>query len=66
MNLRYDYKNLNSILYTNEKPTPLKNPKLISKNQILLDELNIDLDDCTLTKLLNGESSDEIEYFTMA
>ena len=66
MNLTQDYKKLDSVFYTIQNPTPLKNPKLLSKNTQLLDELEIDLKDEELIDLLNGTYKKPIAYFTSA
>ena len=53
-------------MWSKDKPFPLKNPRLISKNEQLLKELEINLSDEPLTKLINGQSDMEIDYFSMA
>lgn len=62
LDLKYKYKNLNKKFYNNEKATPLKNPKLISKNSELLTEIGLNFNDEELTRFLNGEL--EIKDFT--
>lgn len=66
MNLKSTYKQLSPIFYSNHKAIGLKNPKLISKNQKLLDTIGIDLNDEELILLLNGKSADTIDSFAMA
>ncbi|MDX9742689.1 MAG: YdiU family protein [Arcobacteraceae bacterium] len=62
LQLQYPYKKLSQIFHNNEKPIPLKNPKLISKNSEYLQEIGLDVTDEELTKLLNGQL--EIKNFT--
>ncbi|MDD2697867.1 MAG: YdiU family protein [Arcobacteraceae bacterium] len=62
LKLEYPYKKLSQVFYNDEKPIPLKNPKLISKNGEYLEEIGLDLSDEDLTKLLNGQL--EIQNFT--
>ena len=66
MNLKSTYKQLSPIFYSNHKAIGLKNPKLISKNQKLLDTIGIDLNDEELILLLNGKSAHTIDSFAMA
>ncbi len=55
LQLQYPYKKLSQIFYNDEKPIPLKNPRLISKNSEYLQEIGLNLTDEELTKLLNGQ-----------
>ncbi len=55
LQLEYPYKELNQIFYNDEKPVPLKNPKLISRNNKYIEEIGLDLSDEELTQLFNGE-----------
>jgi uncharacterized protein YdiU (UPF0061 family) len=56
LDLHYDISRLNKIFYSFEQPTPLNNPKLVSKNIALLDEIGLDYDDNFLEELLNGKT----------
>lgn len=62
LGLTYPYKKLDPIFYNDEVTIPLKNPKLLSKNQQLINEIGLELNDDELTLLLNGKL--EIKDFT--
>lgn len=62
LQLAYPYKKLDPIFYNDEVPIPLKNPRLISKNQKLIDEIGLDFSDEELTLFLNGKL--DIKFFS--
>lgn len=66
MKLDTNYKKLNPIMWSEHKSIPLKNPKLISKNQSLIKEIGINLDDNTLIQFLNGQTPFNENSFAMA
>lgn len=63
LKLEVDYFNFDESLYQKVKPTPLKNPKLVSFNPLACDLINLDYKECETeeflefmngTKVLNG------------
>jgi len=66
MNLEITYKTLDPILWSEHHAIPLKNSRLISKNEKLIDEIGLKLDDETLTQFLNGQTSYNNNSFAMA